>query len=453
MQIKIELSKAQYDAIQTLARPDVDAVLFGGSRGPGKTVCGCVWMYLSVVAAIKKYKMRRTMYPPALGLMVRKRSVDFSATTLETWKRIIPSGSYNLIEHKKEIIVCNAAKIKYGGLDNTEAVNKFLGGEYAYIFVDQCEEATREDLGMLRSTLNRILLNGEQVPGKMLLTANPPFCSLRDDFLKPGHNPRNVYIKALPTDNPFIDVRTYVDTLTQAWQHRPEMLRAYLHGEDVDLSGNTIITSDMLSKLTAVPLQYQGRGIVAVDPAWDRPNSDETAIVAYVGNRPVELLAHVGLDTTQTAAAAMSVANKYKIKTIVVDVCGIGAGVYDSLKHAYHCIPCNAGAAYKSNDGIVLYANTKAWLWHTAAQAIGSSTVMVPDDPSTREELTSVTYSVVGGKITMESKDSVRQKLGRSTNRADAVVMAIAYLPQARLTADAAQTVGVQPHYKPRRVY
>jgi hypothetical protein len=30
--------------------------------------------------------------------------------------------------------------------------------------------------------------------------------------------------------------------------------------------------------------------------------------------------------------------------------------------------------------------------------------------------------------------------------------MAIAYLPQARLTADAAQTV-LQPHYKPRRVY
>jgi hypothetical protein len=48
---------------------------------------------------------------------------------------------------------------------------------------------------------------------------------------------------------------------------------------------------------------------------------------------------------------------------------------------------------------------------------------MLPPDASLVADLTAPTYEIKGGKIQVESKENVCKRLGRSTDRGDAVVM------------------------------
>lgn len=459
MDVTIQLSYAQHRAIDLLRQPHITAVMYGGARGGGKTVAGCYWMLLRAMELIKRYPIPVSPYPPlCVGLIARKRATDCLATTIDTWRRMMPPV-YTIMEHKAMIVVMGRVRIRYGGLDNTEAVNKFLGAEYASVFIDQAEEITHEDYGMIRSTLNRLTIHGERIPGKMLLTANPPYSPvIRDEFLNPRKPPYNEFVPARAFDNPFIDSAAYVQTLTDAWRHRPDIMRAYIYGDDIDVTSASLITREQMSAVTdasKVPLRYSGRGIIAIDVAWGKETSDDSVLAAYVGNRPVALEVVRG-DTTVVAAKALQVAKTYGIRTMVVDVCGIGAGVYDTLKQGgYAMIPCNAAARCDEPPGPVAYLNTRAWIWHSVAQAIQARAVVLPNDPYLLEELAAVTIDIRNGKITVTDKESIRSALGRSPDRADAVAMAIAYLPRASYTTHYTHSTGQSSKYTygARRVY
>ena len=56
----------------------------------------------------------------------------------------------------------------------------------------------------------------------------------------------------------------------------------------------------------------------------------------------------------------------------------------------------------------------------------GGSTIALPDDPELLADLTAPTFTVKTNGILIESKDEIRKRLGRSTNKGDAVVMALA---------------------------
>jgi hypothetical protein len=76
------------------------------------------------------------------------------------------------------------------------------------------------------------------------------------------------------------------------------------------------------------------------------------------------------------------------------------------------------------------FANRRAEAWWGLREALDpeyNDDVCLPDDPDLIEELTTPTYRVLtGGKYLIESKDDIRSRLGgRSTDSADAVIMAL----------------------------
>lgn len=118
-----------------------------------------------------------------------------------------------------------------------------------------------------------------------------------------------------------------------------------------------------------------------------------------------------------------------------VDVIGIGAGVFDRLREKFGASHVDAFNASESTDkrdasrelGFV-NKRSAAW-WHLrelldparpdgATLALPPSDLLLGDLTSPRWEVTS------GGKIKVESKDTIRERLGRSTDDGDAVVMA-----------------------------
>jgi hypothetical protein len=106
-----DLTAKQTIAWDALARDTIKEVLYGGAKGGGKSVFGCLWCYGKALEIIDACGIKRRKHPIPIGFMGRKRGVDFTNTTLETWKRFIPDEMYEIKGKPAEIIIADRVKI------------------------------------------------------------------------------------------------------------------------------------------------------------------------------------------------------------------------------------------------------------------------------------------------------------------------------------------------------
>jgi hypothetical protein len=117
--------------------------------------------------------------------------------------------------------------------------------------------------------------------------------------------------------------------------------------------------------------------------------------------------------------------------SIFIDVIGVGSSAYDQLKmvDAVHVIPINNSEASDSTDasGKLRFTNVRAasyWKLREALDPASGQDIALPPDRDLRIDLCSPRYSVVNGRIKVESKAEIIQRTGRSPDCGDAVVMA-----------------------------
>jgi hypothetical protein len=120
-----------------------------------------------------------------------------------------------------------------------------------------------------------------------------------------------------------------------------------------------------------------------------------------------------------------------------VDVIGVGAGVYDRLKELGKKPMAYAGAGKarsKDRSKEFGFANVRSeayWRLREALDPEYEPTLCLPPDDLLISDLTTPRWSIAPGvppKIRIEGKDDVVARLGRSPDRGDAVVMALAGL-------------------------
>ena len=111
---------------------------------------------------------------------------------------------------------------------------------------------------------------------------------------------------------------------------------------------------------------------------------------------------------------------------------GYGGSMHDHLKGnevAVQRFKGAEGTTRRSRDGKLKFVNVRSaayWLFREAldpAQA-GGSPIALPNDPSLVADLTAPTFEITPNGIKVEPKEKVVERLGRSTDRGDAVVMA-----------------------------
>jgi len=114
----------------------------------------------------------------------------------------------------------------------------------------------------------------------------------------------------------------------------------------------------------------------------------------------------------------------------VVDVIGVGAGVYDRLiEQKFKALPFNAGESSAATDrsGELQFLNKRAAAWWQMRELLDPANceeIALPPDDELIGDLTAPHWKVTSsGKLQIESKDEIRKRLGRSTDTADAVVM------------------------------
>lgn len=115
----------------------------------------------------------------------------------------------------------------------------------------------------------------------------------------------------------------------------------------------------------------------------------------------------------------------------IVDGIGIGAGVVARLREMGRNVRAFiAGSASSAHDrsGELGFENIRAEAWWGMRERLdpgNASRVALPDDDELVGELAAPSWKPTSrGRVLVESKDEIRRRIGRSTDRADAVVMA-----------------------------
>lgn len=168
---------------------------------------------------------------------------------------------------------------------------------------------------------------------------------------------------------------------------------------------------------------------VGVDPA--RGGTDEFGIARLFGDY-FEVDSHPGVlaPDGDKGAALVEKAMHGEEAPIYIDSIGIGASVYDVLKKTHKAHAMNAGAsAEKKTDksGKYQFANQRSLWWWRFREALDPSSgyeIALPPIRKLRQDLRAPKYKRQGGKIIVESKETIKERTGRSTDYADPVIQA-----------------------------
>lgn len=425
-EVELLFTPKQTQALEIMEDPNVKEVMYGGAKGGGKSVFLVQYAFIRCQQLIQLFKIpENPSFILPVGYMGRKRGVDFTKTTLETWKKIVPSSCYKIRPMDKEIVIDNRVKIYYGGMDDETSVNKMNSAEFAFIALDQAEEITKDDLGLCKGTL-RLRRNGKIPKYKVLLTANPAPCFLKYEFIDaPPKDGSKVFIQALPTDNPFLD-EGYIKTLTDAFKHRPELIRAYVHGSWDDIESlNLLIRNDWANAaVNHTPREEQDIRITSADVA--RYGHDETVIYNLVDNKVVGENISGMNSANENAAKIMAMAKENKSDCIVIDGDGFGGGVVDIVAQMLKgtqkptLFEINSGKKARTEKK---YINMRAEMWFHAATLLAENKVGIPNDHVLIQDLTNVRYiDASNGRFAIEAKRDIRKRTARSPDRADALI-------------------------------
>jgi len=172
---------------------------------------------------------------------------------------------------------------------------------------------------------------------------------------------------------------------------------------------------------------------IGVDVA--QGGADKTVVARLHGVRFAELIERAGSETpTPVEPAAMILDLRRNDAGVTIDHGGgYGGGVTSHLKTHNQVLAtpyvASAKTGGRTRDGSLGFYNVRSESWWLLREALDPegvdfAEVELPPDTKLKAQLTAPTWVLKGDKILIESKDDIRARLGASTDRADAVVMA-----------------------------
>lgn len=127
-------------------------------------------------------------------------------------------------------------------------------------------------------------------------------------------------------------------------------------------------------------------------------------------------------DTMMVASKVAEEIDRRRPDTVFVDGNGLGAGVVDRLRQLNFDVVDVVGQS-KPND--LRYYNKRAECYGGLKEWLRGG-VHLPADHELREELIAIEYDMPKDRILLEDKDDIRERLGRSPDKADALALTFA---------------------------
>lgn len=245
------------------------------------------------------------------------------------------------------------------------------------------------------------------------------------------------FIPAALKDNPFL-----IDTGYQAkLDGLPEPLRSAVRDgnfmaarQDSDFQ---VIPTDWIVQAQARWTPDGGKDTIMTAMGYDPAGGGaDAAELAYRhGGWYGPIITAKGEETADGSASAATIVKHRRGNAPVIVDCGGGYGGAVTLRLKDNDIPHVRfvgadGSTKHTKDGSLKFANKRAeamWKFREELDPDqeGGSVIALPPDPELRADLAAPTYSVSARGIVIESKDELRKRLGRSTGKGDAVIMAL----------------------------
>ena len=207
----------------------------------------------------------------------------------------------------------------------------------------------------------------------------------------------------------------------------PEEFRQEMLCDFTASNFNVLIPIDLVTQATAKhvdPEDYKYSPLVyGVDVA--RFGNDSSCLCKRRGKIVYPLKRFKGLDNMTLASQIAFIASEDKPDAIFIDA-GRGEGVIDRLRQlgVRNVIEVNFGSSARDNTR---YLNKRAEMWTETRNYLkdGGS---LPDDADLKTELSAVEYSITEqGRMKLESKEKIKEKIGRSTDGADSLALTFAH--------------------------
>ena len=159
---------------------------------------------------------------------------------------------------------------------------------------------------------------------------------------------------------------------------------------------------------------------------------DKTVYIRRKGGKVVDIRETEKMDTMQVVGWVRGFHPKDVM--LAIDVVGIGSGVYDRLEELeYDVTPVNVGEAANDNEK---FFNKRAELYWKLRKLFrpdknGKSEISIPDDSELIKQLSELRFNYSSErKIRIEAKDKMKERLGKSPDKADALMLAFADLTE-----------------------
>jgi hypothetical protein len=237
------------------------------------------------------------------------------------------------------------------------------------------------------------------------------------------------FISATLKDNPVYLATGYDKVLSRL----PEVLRrAYLDG-DFDIprvSGyRKVFRRDWIRASNARWKNKVAQGVTHVGVDVARGGLDKTVFAPLRGDSFGELLQYDAHETKDGQSVAQLALNKDfdEAEAFLVDVIGVGSSAFDFMKEVRPALGINFAEASTYTDRRthkLKMINLRAEAHWRLMEDLEDNLVDLPPDQELENELCEIEWELTSRGVKIEDKDKIRARLGRSPNKADAVLLA-----------------------------
>ncbi len=437
-----------------------DQIGYGGAAGGGKSD-----LQLGFAGTLhQRAIIFRRVFPSLRGMIERSREI-FNAESRSHLK-----DSYNEQLHVWRL--SGHRMVEFGSVQYETDLKKYQGQPHDYLGIDEATEFPEKFVRFLTGW-NRTSNPAQRC--RTVLTFNPPMDDagswivgffapwLDPDYGDPAADGELRYVARIddrdvfyrtPEDAPE-DARATLKTRTffHASLRDNPILEATGYGATIDalpeplrslLKGN-FAAGKVADPWRVIPLawvqaaqkrwteQRPAVGVRSVGCDVARGGADQTVIAELVGNWCAPLRKYPGASTPDGPSVAALLAEHVTARTLIaIDVIGVGSSGYDTLKtNRANVMPVNNSAS--APDGAtdrtktLTFRNVRAasyWKLREALDPDHGENLALPPDPELRAELCAPRWTLTSAGVQIEDKESIVERLGRSPDSADALVLA-----------------------------
>ena len=424
----MKLLPKQEHAVYYLNDNETEELLYGGGAGGGKSALGC----LKLIELCQQYAGIRC-------LMGRSKLKALKETTLNSFFQLSSdlgiSDQYKYNAQSNVIYWNNGSEILLKDLFLYPSDPNFdsLGSlEISFAFIDECNQVSYKAMQVVKSRL-RYKLKEFGIMPKMLMTCNPAKNWTYSEFYNPSLNGTlrsdRKFIQALPSDNPHLP-ESYIKTL----KGLDEASRKRLLEGDWNFDDNPYAMfeySNILGLFTNEFVKPSQDRYMTCDIAYT--GSDKFVIIIWAGLVATKIIAIDKIDDTMVSKKIneLRIEHRVPLKNVIYDADGLQTFTRASTKEGnlVGATPFNNnGTPVKMNGKTENFRNLKAQCYHYFAEACKDSLVFIQEVNYRKqiiEELEQINRKPLDddGKYSLEKKDAIKERLGRSPDFADALMM------------------------------